>query len=565
DNFVFRDHLVIVNELLGINLYEYIKSTNYVGLSVGKIQHISRQLLGGLEILDKEKIVHSDLKPENIMIVNKDSMDIKIIDFGSATFESGSCFSYIQSRFYRSIEVVMGIPYTCRIDMWSLGCIVAEMFLGLPLFPASSEHDLLIRVFKLLGVPVSGMVDSMPHEKKQKYFVRNHSCNNMGYDYYPRPESENSHIERYINIMPHTVANARKSLNDHFQSKFNRRTVGSDLPFNRADEYNFSLEYISDFLANLLVLDSSKRLSPQNGLSHPFITTNNKHSLFKQKQANSPYNYSSFQKKSLSANANTGNISGDNRFVNYNTQNNIYPKGSLSYINNYNSLSNSNSNALHNRDYKNGFPNTNPNNINRNQDHAYEKVKGGSSSAQHQYGGRNYDLKNIYQNYPILNSDKYNSGIESSYSYENYQPEQSLNFQNINQSHFSRDYNDRFKVSYEQHQNKTEHMTTHMVGGRSVPKALESMSTRHVTKKEKHTNFNSTRASGNLGVLFEKLPPHETFSMRYSPGGEEYEEINDGEDFVVVGGKYSTENSGKNSRVYYERNRETGTDSDIYR
>ena len=80
-------------------------------------------------------IVHCDLKPENILLKSLNSGEIKVIDYGSACFENRTMYSYIQSRFYRSPEVLLGYPYTAAIDMWSLGCVAAEIFLGLPLFP----------------------------------------------------------------------------------------------------------------------------------------------------------------------------------------------------------------------------------------------------------------------------------------------------------------------------------------------------------------------------------------------------------------------------------------------
>lgn len=62
---------------------------------------------------------------------------LKLIDFGSACFEGRTFFSYIQSRFYRSPEVLLGLSYSAAIDMWSFGCVAAELFLGLPLFPGA--------------------------------------------------------------------------------------------------------------------------------------------------------------------------------------------------------------------------------------------------------------------------------------------------------------------------------------------------------------------------------------------------------------------------------------------
>jgi len=80
-------------------------------------------------------------------------MNIKIIDLGSACFEGFDFFHYIQSRFYRSPEVLLGLPYDSSIDMWSLGCICAELFLGIPIFPGNSEYDQLARIIKILGLP----------------------------------------------------------------------------------------------------------------------------------------------------------------------------------------------------------------------------------------------------------------------------------------------------------------------------------------------------------------------------------------------------------------------------
>lgn len=79
------------------------------------------------------------------------SPSIKVIDFGSACHESSRIYTYIQSRFYRSPEVILGLQYTSAIDMWSLGCIVAELFIGIPLFAGSSEYNQLSRIVEMLG------------------------------------------------------------------------------------------------------------------------------------------------------------------------------------------------------------------------------------------------------------------------------------------------------------------------------------------------------------------------------------------------------------------------------
>jgi dual specificity protein kinase YAK1 len=80
-----------------------------------------------------------------------ESPDIKVVDFGSACQETNQMYSYIQSRFYRSPEVLLGLDYSSAIDMWSLGCIVMELFLGLPIFPGTSEYNQLSRIVDTLG------------------------------------------------------------------------------------------------------------------------------------------------------------------------------------------------------------------------------------------------------------------------------------------------------------------------------------------------------------------------------------------------------------------------------
>ncbi|KAI8853567.1 kinase-like domain-containing protein [Chytridium lagenaria] len=129
DTFLFRNHLCIIFEMLSVNLYELIKQNQFRGLSTNLVRVFVQQILECLIVLNKARIIHCDLKPENILLKNLDSPTIKVIDFGSACHESQTVYTYIQSRFYRSPEVLMGLPYTSSIDMWSLGCIAAELFL----------------------------------------------------------------------------------------------------------------------------------------------------------------------------------------------------------------------------------------------------------------------------------------------------------------------------------------------------------------------------------------------------------------------------------------------------
>jgi len=114
--FYFRNHLCIMFEIMSINLYELIKNNNFQGLSLGLIRRFAVQMLTSLRALRKLRIVHCDLKPENILLRQPNKSGIKIIDFGSSCFEDERVYTYIQSRFYRSPEVILSSQERMR---WS--------------------------------------------------------------------------------------------------------------------------------------------------------------------------------------------------------------------------------------------------------------------------------------------------------------------------------------------------------------------------------------------------------------------------------------------------------------
>jgi dual specificity protein kinase YAK1 len=151
DFFMHRNHLCLVFELLNLNLFELVRHNKFRGLSLPLVRVFVGQILDALAVLRDSAIIHCDLKPENVLLTGADSGEVKLIDFGSACFENRTVYSYIQSRFYRSPEVVLGHPYSMAVDVWSLGCVAAELFLGLPLFPGACEHDLLARMVRTLG------------------------------------------------------------------------------------------------------------------------------------------------------------------------------------------------------------------------------------------------------------------------------------------------------------------------------------------------------------------------------------------------------------------------------
>uniref|UniRef100_A0A4W4E8M1 Dual specificity tyrosine-phosphorylation-regulated kinase 1A n=1 Tax=Electrophorus electricus TaxID=8005 RepID=A0A4W4E8M1_ELEEL len=140
-HFMFRNHLCLVFEMLSYNLYDLLRNTNFRGVSLNLTRKFAQQLCTALLFLATPElsIIHCDLKPENILLCNPKRSAIKIVDFGSSCQLGQRIYQYIQSRFYRSPEVLLGMPYDLAIDMWSLGCILVEMHTGEPLFSGANE------------------------------------------------------------------------------------------------------------------------------------------------------------------------------------------------------------------------------------------------------------------------------------------------------------------------------------------------------------------------------------------------------------------------------------------
>ncbi|CAI9729151.1 dual specificity tyrosine-phosphorylation-regulated kinase 4 [Octopus vulgaris] len=163
--FYFRNHLCITFELLGMNLYQLIKRNNFQGFSVSLIRKFAIALLHCLKLLHREKIIHCDLKPENILLKQRGQSSIKVIDFGSSCYEYQRVYTYIQSRFYRSPEVILGIPYTSQIDIWSFGCILAELYTGYPLFPGENEVEQLACIMEVFSLPEENFLNKATRKR----------------------------------------------------------------------------------------------------------------------------------------------------------------------------------------------------------------------------------------------------------------------------------------------------------------------------------------------------------------------------------------------------------------
>jgi len=266
DKFIFHGHLCIVFELLSVNLYELIKQNQFRGFSTIYIREFVSQILDALCVLNKSKIIHCDLKPENILLKNLESLSVKVIDFGSACHENQTTFSYIQSRHYRSIEVLLGLPYTSSIDMWSLGCIAAELYLGLPLFPGSSEYNQVSRIVNMLGMPPLYAIEM--GKNAHKYFKK--------VDVSPDGKSiyQLKSMEEFMEENNTIEQPSKKYFNgDTLDEIINLYPLmRKDLSQREIDKEMQNRIVFIDFLHGLLNLNPLERWSPQEALYHPFIT-----------------------------------------------------------------------------------------------------------------------------------------------------------------------------------------------------------------------------------------------------------------------------------------------------
>eukprot|EP00516_Mucochytrium_quahogii_P011926 CAMPEP_0203792726 /NCGR_PEP_ID=MMETSP0100_2-20121128/5426_1 /ASSEMBLY_ACC=CAM_ASM_000210 /TAXON_ID=96639 /ORGANISM=" , Strain NY0313808BC1" /LENGTH=419 /DNA_ID=CAMNT_0050696339 /DNA_START=76 /DNA_END=1333 /DNA_ORIENTATION=+ len=140
--FYEREHLFLPFEKLGPNLLQILQTEGDQYFSDTAIRMVMYQLFVALDFIHtKLGIIHCDIKPENILISDYDSCRIKLIDFGSSSFAGGPVFTYIQSRFYRAPEVILGLRNGFEIDIWSAGCILAELYTQQIIFEGPTATD----------------------------------------------------------------------------------------------------------------------------------------------------------------------------------------------------------------------------------------------------------------------------------------------------------------------------------------------------------------------------------------------------------------------------------------
>lgn len=256
-SFTDKGHLCLVFENLEGNLRDMLKRYRNDHVKLEVIQQYSKQLLKGLLRFRECHIVHADLKPDNILVNSTQSM-VKIADLGSAIElteedESGSqdLAPYMASRFYRAPELILGlVPYDYALDTWAVGCTLYELFTGQVLFPGKSNNNMLKLIMDVQG--------KFSHKMLRRSQLASEHFN----DELDFVEPVTDKITGKTSLK---VVKLPLSPPDSLRSKV--LTFG-----HQTGESQVRLDLFYDLLSKMLVLNPAKRLTPEKGLKHPFIT-----------------------------------------------------------------------------------------------------------------------------------------------------------------------------------------------------------------------------------------------------------------------------------------------------
>lgn len=249
DHFMFREHQCLVFPMLAYDLYELLKNENFGGVSLKLVRKFAVQILHTLALLATSSIrlIHCDLKPENIMVCKHKATKVNVIDFGSACFGDEKGSLYVQSRFYRAPEVLLGIPYNNQIDVWSFGCIMFEMHTGRPLFTGKDAEDQLLKITSLLGRPNDEMM-----ERRRFFLPGTKEGNQLLKQPDPLGFSERFRKLGYAII-------TRRNRVDDIKTDSNGRVVDEDLL------------QCTDLITKCLDPDPNTRMTAAEAVRHPFV------------------------------------------------------------------------------------------------------------------------------------------------------------------------------------------------------------------------------------------------------------------------------------------------------
>ncbi|KAF5907866.1 homeodomain-interacting protein kinase 4 [Clarias magur] len=248
----------LVFEMLQKNLRELQRESSFRSLPVRHIRTITCQILKALAKLRELAIIHADLKPENIMIVNQQRFPfrVKLIDFGSSSVFSEVRFvrePYMQTRFYRAPEILLGLPFCEKIDMWSLGCVMAELYLGSPLYPGQSEFEQVRYICETQGLPHSYLLNTATKTSQFFQFTRN---------------QHGAPVWKLRPVDDPKIVEHRKYVFSSLDELCNIATFFSEVEAAVITDCQNMVELIK----RMMTLNSRQRIHPNAALRHSFIT-----------------------------------------------------------------------------------------------------------------------------------------------------------------------------------------------------------------------------------------------------------------------------------------------------
>jgi serine/threonine-protein kinase PRP4 len=260
DSLDYRRHVVLVFDLLRMNLREAVKKYgSNQGINLDAVRLYSCQLISALQHMAAVQVVHADIKPDNIL-VSEDLQIIKICDFGSAfretDFDAGESTPYLVSRFYRAPEIILGLPYDRRLDLWSVAVCIGEICSGKVLFPGSSNNDML-KLFMNYRGPFPGKIIKAHLRAYNKLEMQCHFTEDLRFKQVELDAVTKEPILRIVQIIK-----AKHHLSSCFDESSN------------PDDRN-QLDKLVDLLNKMLELDPKKRISLEHAIAHPFCGLTN--------------------------------------------------------------------------------------------------------------------------------------------------------------------------------------------------------------------------------------------------------------------------------------------------
>lgn len=245
-SFDHKSHLCLVFENMNYNLRDILQT---VVFTIQEIQSYTRQIIEALCSLQDRRIIHSDLKPDNIL-VDMTNKTVKIADFGSAFYyrQEQPPAPYIASRFYRAPELILGFNFDYSIDIWSIACTLFELYSRQILFAGTSNNDMLQEIMKVRG-PFNHKMIKTSHFGN-KYFNSNFEFLGQVID----SASGQVSLRIITNLNPVETLRAKFRL---------MNVEGADLNLSNS---------LCDLLDKMLILDPRKRMTCGKALTHVFCT-----------------------------------------------------------------------------------------------------------------------------------------------------------------------------------------------------------------------------------------------------------------------------------------------------